>query len=40
MKKKLFPIIATLALGAVFAFAGCGENGKSAYDLWLEAGNS
>lgn len=25
MKKKLFPIIATLALGLVFAFAGCGE---------------
>ena len=40
MKKKLFPIIATLALGAVFAFAGCGEDGKSAYQIWLDNGNS
>ena len=28
MKKKLFPIIAMLALGFAFAFAGCAEDGK------------
>lgn len=29
MKKKLFPIIATLALGFAFALAGCGEAGAT-----------
>lgn len=44
MKKK-FTKIAALALGAslalgVVCFTACGEDGKSAYDIWLEQGNT
>lgn len=30
MKKKFFPMLATLALGLIFAFAGCGEGKQGA----------
>ena len=38
MKKKLFPILAMLALSFTFALAGCGEDGKSAYQLAVDNG--
>lgn len=38
MKKKLFPVLAMLALSFTFALAGCGEDGKSAYQLAVDNG--
>ncbi|MBQ8429595.1 MAG: hypothetical protein IJX30_05825 [Clostridia bacterium] len=40
MKKRIIPFLTALALTATMGLASCGENGKSAYDLWLDAGNS
>ena len=40
MKKKLFPVLAMLALSFTFALAGCGEDGKSAYQLAVDNGYS
>ena len=40
MKKRIIPFLTAFALTATMGLASCGEAGKSAYDLWLEAGNS
>ena len=40
MKKRIIPFLTAFALTATMGLASCGEAGKSAYDLWLDAGNS